>query len=170
MDEPQDDFLVPRRVTEVGVPACQWDIWSQVATRAFRRARLGAVLAALVVGIALATAGLVLTPGASRASIAAYALVAAAAVWVGTRRLFARWGLVAVVKELRAVVVPALVESIGTDALVGIVRDGGTLMTSRGIVIVAHRRDGLIVVVASEYDLSALPGNPFAEQGFSGGP
>ncbi len=152
-----DPAAAPIRVAETTVAAYQWDAWRESAGQAFQRAHRVAVAASVLTSAALAAAGLLLLPGGSKVSVAVYTPLAGWAVWSWLRRTVARRGMAPTVEQSRSLVVPALVDTVDDDALVGLLRNGGTLVTERSTTIVEVRRDSLVALVASEYDLSDVP-------------
>ncbi len=156
----------PLRVVEVTLPTYQWDQWRERAEAVSGRARRTAVVAGVLTAVLLAAWGLVVLSSAALFSIVLYAPVGGAAVWALVRRLLDHRGLAAVVAEAHQVVVPALVDQIGTRALVALLHQGGTLVTELSTTIISQRRESLVALVASEYDMSAFPAASFPSGGF----
>ena len=155
----------PIRVEEVTVAAYRWDAWRSAAEATSRRSRRTAGVVAVVVGVAVGVAGLLLLPSEARISVAVYAPFVGWSVWKLTQAFATARGLRSSVAELRSVIVPSLVDVATDDSLESLLLNGGALVVERSTVIVAEGRDSL---VASEYDGKALP--PAIGSTFSGGP
>ncbi|MFC5679184.1 hypothetical protein [Aeromicrobium endophyticum] len=158
-DETPDPRSEPVRTAEVTVAAYQWDQWRASAVSAVERARRVAAVAAIGVGLVVGVVGLVWLPGTAKFSVALYTPLVAWAAWTVTRTWMAGRRLGSAVHGLRTLVVPPLLDTVDTANLVSLLRNGGTLVTARSTVIVAERRESLVALVASQYDVSHVPLN-----------
>jgi hypothetical protein len=116
-------------------------------------------MVAVAVGLVVGSVGLVWLPGAAKVSAAVYTPLVAWAAWSATRTWVAGRGLGDAVDGVRSLVVPALVAAVDTSTLVSLLRNGGALVTAHSTVIVAERRESLVALVASQYDVSHVPLN-----------
>jgi hypothetical protein len=162
-----DPASEPIRVAEVTVATYRWDELRAAVERAFTRAQRTAVVVAVGLSAAVAVAGLVLLPSASKVSVAIYTPLVGWGAWSWLRVALARRASSAAVAQARELVVPALVDTAGRDALVVLLRLGGALVTERSTTIIVDRRDSSVALVASEYDLRHVP---FGMPGYSAGP
>jgi hypothetical protein len=149
----------PVRIAESTVAAYMWDEWRALAAAAMDRARRTATAVALGLGVVAAVAGLVWLPGAAKFSAALYTPLVVGAIWSSTRAWAARRGLRPAIDGVRALVVPALVETASTATLVSLLRNGGALVTEHSTVVVVQHRDSVVALVASQYDVSDVPLN-----------
>lgn len=158
-DETHDPRSEPIRTAEATVAAYQWDEWRASAAAADHRATRTAAVVSVVVGLVLGAAGLIWLPGTAKVSVALYVPLLAWAVWSATRTWTTSRALREPVDGVRSLVVPALVDTAPTETLLSLLRNGGALVTARSTVIVAERRESLVALVASQYDVSHVPLN-----------
>jgi hypothetical protein len=156
-DAQPDPAAEPIRTAEATVAAYRWDAWRAAAAAALVRARRTAVVVAIGVGLVVGVVGLVWLPGTAKVSVALYAPFVAWAAWSSTRSWMSNRGLADAVDGVRSLVVPALVETVDTATLLSLLRNGGGLVTDHSTVIVEQRRDSLVALVASQYDVSHVP-------------
>lgn len=161
-----DSASTPIRVVEVTLAAHQWDPWRAGAEATSRRARRVAAVVGMIVALMLVLVGLVLLPRPARISVLIYAPVGGAVAWAVTRQILTRRGLAPLVAQVRDVVVPALVDRIDTPALVTLLRQGGTLVPEQSTTIIEQRRESVVALVASEYDMSSCAAASFPTGGF----
>jgi hypothetical protein len=158
-DAQLDPEAEPIRTAESTVAAYLWDEWRTSATTAFDRARRTATAVAVAVGVVVGAAGLAWLPGSAKLSVALYAPLVAWAAWSSTRAWTARRRLRRPIEGVRSLVVPMLVDTVDVETLVLLLRRGGALVTAHSTVIVEQRRDSLVALVASQYDVSHVPLN-----------
>ena len=158
-DERLDPRSGPIRTTEMTVAAYRWDQWRASAAAGFDRARRAAAVAAVGVGLVTGAVGLVWLPGNAKVSVAVYTPLVAWAAWSATRAWVGSRGLSDALAGVRSLVVPALVATVDTATLVSLLRNGGALVTAHSTVMVAERRESLVALVASRYDVSHVPLN-----------
>lgn len=144
----------PIRAVELRVAHYQWDAWVESAGSAARKADFQAIFLGVLAALFAGAVGFEMLDSDAQFSALVYSPLLGLGVWYALRsRLDSRY-LSRVVEDLRAAVVPKLVNEITDEDLTRLARLGGVVVPNESIVIVARRRDSEVALVASEYDMS----------------
>lgn len=141
-------------VKEVWISPIMWSSWRESAQKAVRLAAATSILIGLGVGLLSVGVAVEMIAGPEIYTVGIYAPLVALTAWYGTRGFVRRLRFSQTARQMKSKIVPTLLNSPDSDALLNLARLGAGAFAQESIIIRAEQRGAATYLVATEYDVS----------------